>query len=109
MPAVVTSTGRLEPAGQFFTMAHDGHSTDEGEAVATCGQPLDVVGLGQVMVTSYPNPEPNPDPGPNLTLTLTLTLTLNRTQTRTLTLTRTRLASTAPSTSATYISRPPRT
>ena len=65
MPAFVTSTGRLEPAGQFFTMAHDGRGTDEGEAVSTCGQPLDVVGLRQVMATSYPNPDPPRDPDPD--------------------------------------------
>ena len=46
-------------------MAHDGRGTDEGEAVSTCGQPLDVVGLRQVMATSYPNPDPPRDPDPD--------------------------------------------
>ena len=35
------------PAGQFFTMAHD-----RASEVASCGQPLDMVGLRQVMGTS---------------------------------------------------------
>ena len=48
---VLHGRGRLEPAGQFFTMVHDGHSTG-AEAVSSCGQPLDVQGLRQVMGTS---------------------------------------------------------
>lgn len=49
---VLHGRGRLEPAGQFFTMTHDGRSTEEVGAVSTCGQPLDVLGLRQVMATS---------------------------------------------------------
>ena len=48
---VLHGRGRLEPAGQFFTMTHDGRSTEEVGAVSTCGQPLDVVGLRQGTVT----------------------------------------------------------
>ena len=54
---VLHGRGRLEPAGQFFTMTHDGRSTEEVGAVSTCGQPLDVLGLRQVTATSYPDPD----------------------------------------------------
>jgi len=47
---VLHGRGRLEPAGQFFAMAHDGHTG--GEGVPTCGQPLDMAGLRQVMAAS---------------------------------------------------------